>query len=256
MTTNALLTAELAIYAVLSLPVLYLLIRHSPAGLLGWFYLFAFCTLRIVGGAVSASPASIISSIGLSPLLLAGSGILHEARIYHSRVNRAQEWSLVAVFHLLVATGVALVGSGASDLQSDHPTSRDLKLVKVGIGLLTASWAVLCLWTGISCMPSQKDKSAPRHRQGITLLRAVAFSLVPIGIRVLYALVALTTRRRSLNPVTGSLAARVVLGLLPELITTLVLIIAGMRTRNASRVGNEKAEELMGDSSQGRHQLN
>ncbi len=79
MTTDSLLTAELAIYATLSPPVLYLLIRHSPAGLLGWFYLFAFCTLRIVGGALSSSSAGIISSIGLSPLLLAASGILHEA---------------------------------------------------------------------------------------------------------------------------------------------------------------------------------
>lgn len=79
MTTDSLLTAELAIYAALSLPVLYLVVRHSPAGLLGWLYLFAFCTLRIVGGALSSSSASIISSIGLSPLLLAASGILHEA---------------------------------------------------------------------------------------------------------------------------------------------------------------------------------
>lgn len=72
-------TAELAIYAILCLPVLYLLVRHSPVGLLGWFYLLAFCTLRIVGAAVSASSAGIISSVGLSPLLLAASGILHEA---------------------------------------------------------------------------------------------------------------------------------------------------------------------------------
>lgn len=79
MTTNSLLTAELAIYAILSIPVLYLLVRHSPAGLLGWFYLFAFCSLRIVGGAISSSSAGLISSIGLSPLLLAASGLLHEA---------------------------------------------------------------------------------------------------------------------------------------------------------------------------------
>jgi hypothetical protein len=79
MTRDPLLTAELAIYAILALPVLYLLFRHSTAGLLGWFYLFAFCSLRIVGGALTSSSAGIISSIGLSPLLLAASGILHEA---------------------------------------------------------------------------------------------------------------------------------------------------------------------------------
>jgi len=81
--TNSLATAELAIYATLSIPILYLIVSHAPAGLVGWLYIFAFCSLRIVGGAMSMnsnSPtASIISSIGLSPLLLAGSGILHEA---------------------------------------------------------------------------------------------------------------------------------------------------------------------------------
>lgn len=80
--TNPLATAELAIYAVLALPVLFVLVRHGLPGLPGWIYLFAFCTLRIVGGALSMNPEStsgnIISNIGLSPLLLAASGILHE----------------------------------------------------------------------------------------------------------------------------------------------------------------------------------
>jgi len=77
-------TAQLAIYIILSLPVLYILIRHSWPGILGWGYLFAFCTLRGVGGALAlgkgiTESAAIISNIGLSPLLLAISGVLHEA---------------------------------------------------------------------------------------------------------------------------------------------------------------------------------
>lgn len=75
-------TAELAIYATLSIPNLYILFKHGRAGLLGWAYLFAFCTLRIVGGAMDLSgstSAGIISSVGLSPLLLAAFGILQEA---------------------------------------------------------------------------------------------------------------------------------------------------------------------------------
>lgn len=83
MTVNSLSAAELAIYAILTIPVLYILVRHWPSGVLGWFYLFAFCTLRVIGGAMSlkghGGTASIISSIGLSPLILAACGILHEA---------------------------------------------------------------------------------------------------------------------------------------------------------------------------------
>jgi len=81
--TDPYFLAQLAIYAALSLPVLYVLWRHRPAGLLGWFFLFAFCTIRIVGGALSTgndqATGGIIASVGLSPLLLATAGILHEA---------------------------------------------------------------------------------------------------------------------------------------------------------------------------------
>jgi hypothetical protein len=82
--TNAFSAAELALYLILSPPAVYLLARHFRFGFLGWAYLLAFCGLRIIGGALglndaNAKTAAIISSIGLSPLLLAAAGILHEA---------------------------------------------------------------------------------------------------------------------------------------------------------------------------------
>lgn len=80
--TNGLATAELAIYALLAIPSIYLIFSHAPSGILGWSYLFAFTSLRVVNGVLSinsTSSASIISNIGLSPLLLATCGILHEA---------------------------------------------------------------------------------------------------------------------------------------------------------------------------------
>jgi hypothetical protein len=82
---NGLSAAELAIYITLSFPVLYILLKHGRAGLMGWLFLFFFCTIRLVGAAMSlnstSATASIISSVGLSPILLATSGILHEAYV-------------------------------------------------------------------------------------------------------------------------------------------------------------------------------
>jgi hypothetical protein len=86
MTPQASLAAALvAIYAVLSLPVLYIAFRHGLRGgaLVGWGYLFIFCTLKMVGNGIQlgnpeSSGAAIVSSVGLSPLLLAAAGILHE----------------------------------------------------------------------------------------------------------------------------------------------------------------------------------
>jgi hypothetical protein len=80
---STLSTAQLAIYAVLSLPTIYNLYRHGKRGLLGWLYLLVFCVLRMTGSGIflsnpASSGAIVILNIGLSPLLLAMLGIMHE----------------------------------------------------------------------------------------------------------------------------------------------------------------------------------
>lgn len=81
--TNSLPAGTCAIYTVLAIPILYLLVRHGRDGLLGWLFLFFFCTLRIIGGALAvnspSTAATVISSVGLSPVLLATAGTLQEA---------------------------------------------------------------------------------------------------------------------------------------------------------------------------------
>ncbi|KAI0506696.1 hypothetical protein F5B22DRAFT_650514 [Xylaria bambusicola] len=247
--TDSVPTAQLAIYVVLTIPVLYLLVRHWPTGLLGWFYLFTFTTLRIVGGAISmgssstSGGASIISSIGLSPLLLATSGILHEARVYRGLRRPKLEWWVIGLFHLIVATGIALVGTSASALeQGSNATQSDLVLLNIGIALLAAAWLILCFWTATSFLPSQHIQTAAAHVEGTLLLYAIAFSLVPTGIRVVYTVVALVSQKPYLNPVTSFLAIRVILSLLPELSVTILFIVAGVRSRNAVRQYREDSQ--------------
>lgn len=82
--TSELLVSQLALYAPLTLPTLYLVFSHGRHGLLAWLYLLAFCVLRVTGAAMGLhnphnTGAQIISSIGLSPLLLSIDGVLHEA---------------------------------------------------------------------------------------------------------------------------------------------------------------------------------
>jgi hypothetical protein len=81
---DSLSVAQLAIYTTLCIPAIYVLVKHRRASILGWIFLFVFCSLRLVAGAISMNNksnggASIVSNIGLSPLLLATVGILHEA---------------------------------------------------------------------------------------------------------------------------------------------------------------------------------
>lgn len=80
--------AQLAVFAAFLLPSLYILFKHGKRGLLGWLYVHLFCVIRVVGSAMLlhyeskheiSEAAMIISSLGLSPLLLSIVSILHEA---------------------------------------------------------------------------------------------------------------------------------------------------------------------------------
>ncbi|KAI5460393.1 hypothetical protein BGZ63DRAFT_246888 [Mariannaea sp. PMI_226] len=229
-------TAELAIYAMLTIPAIFILFKHGKPGLLGWFYLQAFFMLRIVGGALAlsgSSSASIVSNIGLSPLILAAAGILHEARIYRCpTMNGKVEWIKVILYHFLVTSGVALLAAGASGLQGSSPSSSDENLVKVGIAILTVAWVVLSGWAIISLRSSGCVRSTSAQRLGTLLLYSVLLCIIFIGIRVIYSLVALTSNNPKINPSTGSLAIRVVLGFLPELVSALIFLAFGFYTRN------------------------
>lgn len=88
--TGHLAIALLAIYALYTPASIYLLVRHGKHGLLGWIYLVAFGSLRLVGSVLvitdendhkNSSSASVINSIALSPLILTSFGILHEAYV-------------------------------------------------------------------------------------------------------------------------------------------------------------------------------
>ncbi|KAJ5295487.1 hypothetical protein N7508_010308 [Penicillium antarcticum] len=248
--TNSLSAATCAIYAVLAIPVLYLLVRHGRYGLLGWLFLFFFCTLRIIGGALAVNStsvaANIISSVGLSPLLLATASILHEARQYRIQpLDKKMEWVSVLAYHMLVVAGVALTAAGSAKLQEhEQPLDKAEKITEAGISILAVAWVILVGWTGFSFM-APRGRNSSLTRAGNVLLMAVAFSLVFIGIRVFYSLAALCTQRASLNPITGSLAIRVVLGFMPEVIATLAFIFAGIRTRGAALLAHVEEEKVV-----------
>jgi hypothetical protein len=81
--------AQLAIFIILSGPAHYCLFTHGWRGFWGWICVVTFCLIRIIGagmtihdeskGGIISEAAMIVSSLGLSPVLLALIGILHEA---------------------------------------------------------------------------------------------------------------------------------------------------------------------------------
>lgn len=88
---KSLVIASLVIYAFLVQPVTFVLWKHGRRGILGWLALHSLCGIRIVGSAVQLNAynnnstgglaAVILQSVGLSPLMLAAVGVLHEASV-------------------------------------------------------------------------------------------------------------------------------------------------------------------------------
>lgn len=175
---DSVLAAELAIFAILAFPSIFCLIRHLPPGLLGWTYLFLFCTLRIVGGALgipdpTSQATGIVSNIGLSPLLLAVSGIVHEARFLGKPdLDKKMELVTILAFHIAVTGGLALLVVGISGSYGAHPTSGDLIFIKVGLAALTVCWTLVILYALVSLLlPSQSDRFAPAYREATIVRR-------------------------------------------------------------------------------------
>ena len=193
MTVNALAAASLAIYIVLLQPALYVLYRHGWPGFLGWFYLHTFIVVRIVGnalslhtplhpspliggpGAPSGSKSSlIVNNIGLSPLMLAAAGLLHEA----SRARRAGgesstlEWSLVGQFHLMVSGALGLLVAGIVILEENKPNEFDTAkaVMKAGSAILVVCWGLLVGATTASALWGRKQKAAALDWRAGTLV--------------------------------------------------------------------------------------
>ncbi|KAH8654557.1 hypothetical protein BGZ60DRAFT_568364 [Tricladium varicosporioides] len=177
---------QLIIYAFLTPPTLYITYRHALPGLLGWVYLLAFLSLRIVGAGLTLSDpastsASTISNIGLSPLLLATSGILHEARHYYNKnSDKKLEGLAVLSYHFFVVTALALVASGASALSnstSAPPPTSKLTLLKIGIVILLLAWLLLVAVAYFAFLQRNRSRSVG----GTRLLWSVVASLPMTG---------------------------------------------------------------------------
>ncbi|KAI0836943.1 hypothetical protein F5Y06DRAFT_272667 [Hypoxylon sp. FL0890] len=250
MAVSGLAVALLIIYLTLSPPTIYVASKHGlkHGAIIGWFFLFTFCTLRIVSSAIElhdahSTSAALVASIGLSPLLAAACGVLHESRSYLiPKSRRALDTPFMVFFHLLVTTAIALVAAGAAKLNNTSLPPDQLKrsqgLVKGGMVMLLLGWislAMVTLATGIAAVQHTSSHTSTKlsgSSGAKTLLLAVALSIPFLGIRVLERLVYFFTENPDLNPVTGSLGLRVGLEVIEELIVTSALLIAGIITRN------------------------
>ncbi|KAL7619937.1 hypothetical protein AAE478_010484 [Parahypoxylon ruwenzoriense] len=201
--------ALLVIYITLSFPTLYIAVKHGlkHGAIIGWLFLFAFCTLRIIASALetkdpNSASAALIASIGLSPLLIATCDVLHEARVYIiPKSSRPLDARFLGFYHVLISTAIALAAAGASKLDKTGLTPKDMyrrqTLVRAGMVLLLLGWVALLSFAPLALFQASphESKRLTTHTGGKQLLLAATLSLPFIGIRVLERLVYFFTNK-------------------------------------------------------------
>jgi len=151
--------AYIVLYALLAQPTLFVWIKHGRPGFLGWYLLLAFCLVRIIGPALSLTnptsmPAMILSGVGLSPLMIAIIGIMHESNHY---IAGKKLWYLglgpYINIHLGIGAASALIVVGKINLGL-------AVLVKVGVALIAATWVVFAVYGYLSYLEPKEDDGA------------------------------------------------------------------------------------------------
>ncbi|KUJ06796.1 uncharacterized protein LY89DRAFT_692158 [Mollisia scopiformis] len=259
MTQNSLPSATCVIYVILIVPITFCLFKHGRHGILGWLTIQLFCGLRIVGSLIEihqnnthstdTTTTLILNNIGLSPLLLAALGVLHEARTARNpKLNTRLEWIKVLSFHSVVVGGMVFIIIGIIH-EIDNKTTTPPTLSKLGIVILLLAWCVLAAWVGISLRKTDQSYEMiplttphtrepvygvpPAYAEATTLLYGVAIILPFIGIRDIYAALNIFLTSTTFK---NSLVAKVILSVVPEAIMTTVLAGAGIMTRHMSKL--------------------
>ncbi|UKZ74575.1 hypothetical protein TrVFT333_002245 [Trichoderma virens FT-333] len=256
MTTDGLSAAKLAIYLVLLQPALFCLWKHGKTGFLGWLFVQLFCVLRIATGGIGlhgnqkGEAAVILNSIGLSPLLLAISGILHEARrAVNPRLNRRFDILLELKYHALVQLGMILIILALVKLMNGDPVSKSKTLLNIGSALSCIAWGLLTLWAVWSNYMAREYSSYSSMQtvdNGKILLKGVFVALPFVGIRLVYGVVFL--HLQTTHPDSGFLTSKAVqicLSFIPELICINSLIVVGVITRSLRPDLKKRDEEAV-----------
>jgi hypothetical protein len=253
--TSILSSVELALYTILVPPALFIAYRHGRHGILGYFYLNISIAVRIAAAisqlvnsnnSNNSDPAAtlslttaILSSIGLSPLVLAISGILHELHHYlhqasattTSKKNRSR-WALFlqVQIHTICTVGMVLLILGSIHLAEAKSTSdanAAYKLRSAGAVLWFVTWLVLVQYIAWLFFRYRGIKGDV-FRSTSALRNWTLVALLFGGAKVVYAAVyTLDHADAAINPITGSFAIKVVLVVGVQFCAALAMTVGG-----------------------------
>ncbi|KAF2095915.1 hypothetical protein NA57DRAFT_78689 [Rhizodiscina lignyota] len=243
--------AELVLY-LLFIPVgLYILIRHGRRGLVGWAFFHVYCALRIVSDGVQISDrdstsdaGGIINSVGISGLLLALAGVMHEAETYIPGHNAKLGWIVQLFVHITTVGGIVLAAVGGSNLAQDAASGdhdkfdTDRGLLKAGYLVLLGVLALITAYGNVTFFRLRRTNSA---RLPSRLMYGAGAALPFIAARLIYSTVYAFTLDASLSPISGTFAVKFALIFLVQFLAACCLAAGGIMSLGMSKGGGIQA---------------
>ncbi|CAI7593945.1 unnamed protein product [Penicillium manginii] len=228
----------------------FLVYRHGIRSSGGFIFLVIFTLVRIVGACCELATihnpstgiyiaAAICSSIGLSPLLMACSGML-------SRANQSMARPILhrltfTAFRVTTIVALALTVSGITWNMTPEALKTPNTEVKVGMILYFVSWVLLCV--GLAVLFLRRSKIAEGENRN---LLAVAVCVPFLLIRTIYALLLWFVANNTFNALDGNTTVQLVMSVLEEMVIVFVCLGIGftlhVREKNWKSVPNKEAE--------------
>ncbi|KAJ5167338.1 uncharacterized protein N7482_006119 [Penicillium canariense] len=244
---------ELIIYLPSLFLSIFLVIRHGLRTNSGFLFLTTFTLTRIVGACCDLATinnftvglyvaAAICSSIGLSPLMLACTGLLSRADMSIEKTSGRTALPRITFPFFRILTVVAMILSivgitanmSAEGLQ--HP---DIK-VKIGMILYVVCWVVMLALLAVLAM----HRGSIERGEKPTLL-AVALSSPFILVRLLYAFFVWFLHNSEFSMLDGNVTIQLVMVVLEEFAVVAICLTVGMTLRVRGHESRRGEEEVM-----------
>jgi len=235
--------ASIVIYLLIAPASLYAMFMHvkqDRANLGGWIYFQLFIGLQVVGNGIVANNETnivgiILTTIGLSPLVMGTNGIIHEiTRHTELAKNPIFSWISGMLFHVGAIVGAVLLAYGSTKLYDTNESASDIsqgeKLAKVGVIL----FVILIIWLGVACV------MMIRVFHELNSLRKLYMALICtipfFGLRIVFSLLSVfDTSTTEFSPIGGKISVRVVMEVVPMMLILILLVFGGIVTRHADQ---------------------
>jgi len=232
--------AEIAFYVPVLCIAFFVTLKHGFSRRQGWVFLCIFSLVRIAGGATtlvyrtSSHPqtgviiaATILSGIGLSPLLLATHGFLGKIAEYGWRSNSTRPLHMIRLLLVLAPILAAVGGSMVTPDNSASSINTGRTLTRVGVVLFLVAFVGLF---AVHIILWQARLLIPDHH--LKLLLGISLAMPPLFIRIVYSLLgafASSTHSRW-SFVTGDWRLYLTMGLIMEYLVAGSYVITGLLT--------------------------